>query len=106
MSEPLNIALIASESVPYAKSGGLADVVGALPKELAQTGQRVIVILPLYSSIDREKFSLRPFLSPLGVWMGNAEEWCAVYSAENKGIPYYFIEFKQILRSPPSLPRR
>ncbi len=92
MSEPLNIALIASESVPYAKSGGLADVVGALPKELAQTGQRVIVILPLYSSIDREKFSLRPFLSPLGVWMGNAEEWCAVYSAENKGIPYYFIE--------------
>ena len=90
--KPLNIAMIASEAVPYAKSGGLADVVGALPKELLRLGQRVIVILPLYAFIDRQSFGLKPFLSPLGVWMGDNQEWCAVFAAEKDGVLVYFIE--------------
>ena len=93
MPTSLKIVFIASECVPYAKSGGLADVVGALPGALKRLGHEPIIIIPLYSSIDRKKFRLQPALSPLGVWMGDTEEWCAVFATINtEGVPVYFIE--------------
>jgi starch synthase len=49
-AKPLNIAIAASEAVPYAKTGGLADVVGALPQELIKLGHRVTLLLPGYRS--------------------------------------------------------
>jgi starch synthase len=51
MSDSLHIVFAASEMVPYVKTGGLADVVGALPKALARLGHRVTVFLPRYGSI-------------------------------------------------------
>ncbi|MBN1487743.1 MAG: glycogen synthase GlgA [Anaerolineae bacterium] len=94
MDKHLKIAVIASECVPFVKSGGLADVVGALPQALRELGHEVIVILPKYRAIDEQKHGLQPFLSPLGVWMGNTLEWCRVNSATTKaGVPVYFIEF-------------
>ncbi len=91
----MNIVMIASECVPYAKTGGLADVVGALPVELQKLGHQVMVVMPKYSFIDGERFNLRPFLSPLGVWMGDTLEWCAVHVTDHHGLPVYFIEFDQ-----------
>jgi len=84
--------MIASECAPYAKTGGLADVVGALPRALHNRGHEVVVILPKYSLIDSLRFGLQPFMGPLGVWMGNAEEWCLVHKSKNDGMPIYFIE--------------
>jgi starch synthase len=88
----MKIIMIASECAPYAKTGGLADVVGALPKALLALGHDVIVVLPKYSLIDNNRFGLRPFLTPMGVWMGDTEEWVSVYSADNGSVPVYFIE--------------
>ncbi len=88
----MKIVLVASECVPYVKTGGLADVVGALPAALRALGHDVIVILPHYSMIDYQKHGLRPTLGPLGVWMGNAEEWCSVHVADSGPAPVYFIE--------------
>jgi starch synthase len=45
----LNILLAATEVVPYAKTGGLADVAGALPKALAKLGHQVRVVMPRYN---------------------------------------------------------
>ena len=59
-SEPLNILLVASEAVPFAKTGGLADVAGALPRELARLGHRVSLIMPGYSIIDASRHGLAP----------------------------------------------
>jgi starch synthase len=87
----MKIVMIASECVPYVKTGGLADVVGALPKVLRAMGHKVIVVLPRYASIDYTQNHLRPFMAPLGVWMGNTEEWCSVQVAEDEGY-VYFIE--------------
>lgn len=56
----LNVLTVASEATPYAKTGGLADVVGALPKELAELGYRVRVFVPLYRSIESSGFPLEP----------------------------------------------
>jgi len=55
LNPPLKIAFIASECTPYAKTGGLADVVGALPKALRSLGHEPIVILPKYAFIDRAR---------------------------------------------------
>ena len=94
MSQFLKIVFIASECVPYAKTGGLADVVGALPISLKRLGHDPIIIMPLYGSIDRDKFNLQPWLSPMGVWMGDKLEWCAVYRMDHEeSVPVYFIEF-------------
>jgi len=88
----MNIAFIAAECVPYAKTGGLADVVGALPKHLQDLGHQVIVVMPRYSTITADRYGLRWFHGPMGVWMGDAEEWCAVHTADNEGASVYFIE--------------
>lgn len=94
MPQPLTTVFIASECVPYAKTGGLADVVGALPVALKRLGYNPVIILPLYGSIDRRKYDIRPWLSPMGVWMGDREEWCVVHRAwHDDSIPVYFIEF-------------
>jgi starch synthase len=92
MGQKLTIVMIASEAVPYAKTGGLADVVGTLPKALKALGHEVIVILPKYSSIDYLRHGLEPFMANLGVWMGGEQEWAAVHAAENDGVSFYFIE--------------
>ena len=94
MSKALNIVMIASECVPYVKTGGLADVVGALPKALKALGHDVKVILPKYSEIDTEKHKLERFWPAMQVWMGAGhKEGCAVDVAFlEEGIPVYFIE--------------
>ena len=52
----MKIAMVASEVVPFAKTGGLADVVGALPLALEDCGQEVIIIMPRYKCITDAKF--------------------------------------------------
>ncbi len=96
----MNILFIASECVPYAKTGGLADVVGALPRYLRALGHQVIVVIPHYGWIDGQRHGLRWFHGPLGVWMGDALEWCAVYVADGQGSPVHFIESQKYFDRP------
>jgi starch synthase len=93
MKSRLNILMIASECVPYAKTGGLADVVGALPKALRAFGHNAVIVMPKYSLIDANRYGMKSYMNNLGVWMGNTLEWCAVYKTENEGVPVYFIDF-------------
>jgi starch synthase len=92
VEKALNIMMIAAECVPFAKTGGLADVVGVLPKILQKLGHNVIVVMPRYTFIDTDKFQLRLHLAPLSVWMGNTQEWCSVQVSYANGYPVYFIE--------------
>jgi len=55
----MKIAFVASEALPFAKTGGLADVAGALPAALAKEGCEVKLFIPKYSGIDESKFDLR-----------------------------------------------
>jgi starch synthase len=82
---------------PFVKTGGLADVVGALPAELKRLGHEVRVILPLHGPIDRARWGLRRLDGQLGVPLGYSERWCAVQEATLPGsnIPVYFIEHEQ-----------
>ncbi|MCK5807936.1 glycogen synthase GlgA [bacterium] len=88
--------MLASECTPFIKTGGLADVVGALPAVLQRLGHDVVVILPAYSLNTYPDGKLTPFFSKMGVKMGGKEEWCSVHYADNaEGVRHYFIEFNQ-----------
>ena len=96
MNEPLNILFTASEVVPFAKTGGLADVVGALPKALEKMGHNVIVVMPRYYAIDKNR--LEHIIGPLGVPMGPMGElWAGVYKDYLPGseVPIYFIDYEE-----------
>ncbi len=54
----MKIAFVSTEAVPYAKTGGLADVAGSLPKELEKLGCEVKLFIPKYSTIDEKKYGL------------------------------------------------
>jgi|CXWL01.1.fsa_nt_gi starch synthase len=58
---PLHILFAASEAAPYAKTGGLADVVGALPVALARLGHRITLVIPRYPSLDQSVYGFHPW---------------------------------------------
>ena len=88
------ILMVTSETVPFAKTGGLADVVSALALELSRRGHDVRILLPRYYRIDRDKLTL--LHEPLSIWIDGKEEWTAVYegtlSDENTSCPVYFLD--------------
>ncbi len=97
----MKIAIVGSEAAPYAKTGGLADVVGSLPAALKALGHEVIVIIPKYASIDTWKTPMQRFFPEMCVWMGNTEEWCAVdVFRDAGGIDTYFIESDKYFNRP------
>ncbi len=73
--------MCASEVVPFAKTGGLADVAGALPLALEKEGQEVIIIMPRYKAIDAAKFNLKKIKE--GVLTGILGKNIKVYFIEN-----------------------
>ena len=87
----MNILLAASEVVPYAKTGGLADVAGALPKALARLGHMVRVVMPRYNV---EKIVSRGERLPgdLNVPFNSGTRSAAVYVDRSGEVPVYFID--------------
>jgi starch synthase len=57
---PLQVLMVAAEAVPFAKAGGLGDVMGALPLALEKQGVRTTIVIPRYRGIDLEKFAFEP----------------------------------------------
>jgi len=84
--------MIASEAAPFAKTGGLGEVMGALPAALAKLGHEVSLFLPLYRGM-RERFRLVPDASPVAVRMHDGMEEAQVLSAVQSppGVAVYAI---------------
>jgi starch synthase len=92
-SAPLKILILAAEVVPFAKVGGLADVVGALPKALHELGHDVRVAMPRYGQIKPERFELTTVLHSLTVSMSSFREQVSVRQGSiGHEIPLYMID--------------
>ncbi len=81
----MKIAMVASECVPFVKVGGLADVVGSLPKYLRARGHDVCVIIPKYRAIDEKKFNLERVPGRLVVPLGGNYEEVSLYRTNLPG---------------------
>jgi starch synthase len=90
MADPLHVAFVSSEMVPFAKTGGLADVCGALPKALARLGHRVTAFLPRYASIP---FPPGEFAGSVHVPVDTAHRSAGFYRARlQDGVEVVFVE--------------
>ncbi len=90
---PLKVLILAAEIVPFAKVGGLADVVGALPKALQALGHDVRLVMPRYRQVDPNRFHLQPILEAVPVSMGNYQVQVSVCRGEiGDHIPVYMID--------------
>lgn len=96
-STPLKILFVASEMTPLAKTGGLADVVGALARELLQRGHDIRVVLPFYRAIRENLRGYGSAISSMLVPMGGEELGCSVAVVQGPGgVPVYLIEHHQM----------
>ena len=90
----MKVCFIAAEAAPFVKVGGLGDVIGSLPKSLREFGVDARVILPLYSSIDRERFGLK-YKAYQFVDLGWRHSYCGIFETEVDGVPCYFVDNEQ-----------
>lgn len=85
--------MITPELAPYAKTGGLADMVAALSDELKKNGHDVRIVLPLYGLIKKQSYTIETTLDSMCVTMGVGEEWCAIRNTKTESdIPVYLVE--------------
>uniref|UniRef100_E6PZJ0 Putative Starch synthase n=1 Tax=mine drainage metagenome TaxID=410659 RepID=E6PZJ0_9ZZZZ len=94
----MHIVFAASECVPFAKTGGLADVVGALPPELVRLGHRVTVYLPLYRTVrpflpESYPYAIRSLTVPFPYYNRFAG---VVDGGVRDGAQYYFIDCPEL----------
>ena len=88
----MKIAMIASESRPFCKTGGLADVVYSLSKELTIIGEEVMVVIPFYQSIKDSIKTPVKFVDSFIVDMAWRHQEAKVYLTHADGVAFYFIE--------------
>src|SRR5919108_3686706 len=89
----LKILILAAEVVPFAKVGGLADVVGALPKALQELGHDVRLVMPRYGQVKPDRFKLTTVLDTVNVSMASLREQVRVCQGTiGHGIPVYMMD--------------
>ncbi len=86
----MKVLFCASESAPYAKTGGLADVIGALPKAMIEKGCDARVIMPYYKKI-KEK-NLAAYKGYAYVRIADRMEYVGVFEAIHEGVTFYFVD--------------
>jgi starch synthase len=88
----MKVLFVAAEGDPYIKTGGLADVIGSLPKELVKQGIDVRVILPKYSKIAESLKSQMRLLCTFEVPVGWRRQYCGIEVMEHQKVTFYFVD--------------
>jgi starch synthase len=88
----MKVLFAASEAVPFAKTGGLADVIGSLPKELVKQGLDVRVILPKYEDIPAQFTQQMETVATFTLQMGWRQLYCGILKLVHEGITFYFVD--------------
>ena len=96
----MKILFTASECVPFVKTGGLADVVGALAPVLAKKGHDVRVVLPMYTAIPQKYQEQMQYLLHFDVKLGWRRQYCGVQMLKKDGVIFYFLDNKYYFGRP------
>ena len=94
----MRVMYVASEATPFIKSGGLADVIGSLPKETAKKDVESIVVIPKYQ--DMKFVDQIEYVTNFDIYMGWRKRYCGIFKAEVDGVTFYFIDNEQYFGRP------
>ena len=97
---PLKVLVVSSEVAPFAKTGGLGDVVGALPKALRRRGIDVRVVVPLYAGIDWNALERLEGVLEVPMWWGTARSGVRLGRLPGSEVPVYFLEYNRYFDRP------
>lgn len=86
----MNVLFVGSEATPFIKSGGLADVLGSLPKALVQQGVECSVVLPKYKDMKLE--DTLEYVTNYYIWVSWRREYCGIFKTVVDGVTFYFID--------------
>lgn len=104
MPRSLTVVHIASECAPYVKSGGLGDVVSALPKALSKLGHRVSIIIPYYGLLKKQNLNTSVVAADLSITIGRKQYSATVKKlTTDNGVPVFFIDNKTLFSKLPGL---
>lgn len=93
MTASLRILIVAAEMTPFVKTGGLADVIGALPKALVAAGHDVRVVIPRYGWIDVAQFGLVVFAQQVSVPTNDEVDAATIYTTTVHDVPVLFVDY-------------
>ena len=96
----MKILFAASEAVPFVKTGGLGDVVGALAPVLAAEGHDVRVIIPMFGSISQEYQQQMSHVCDFEVQLGWRRQYCGIEMLKKDGVTWYFMDNKYYFGRP------
>ena len=88
----MKVLFAASEAHPFIKTGGLGDVMGALPQSLTELGVEARVVIPKYKNIKDELKQNLQFIKWFTVPVGWRNQYCGVFQYKYKDVVYYFID--------------
>ena len=88
----MKILFVAAEGAPFSKTGGLGDVIGALPKSLVKAGQEVAVILPYYDMVEAKFGDQIEDVLQFEVYVGWRRQFCGIKKTVLNGVTFYFID--------------
>ncbi len=88
----MKVLYVSSEALPFAASGGLADVAGSLPQALRRRKVACRVVMPLYGTISSEMRASMKFITNIMVPVSWRRQYCGIYEAKAGGVIYYLID--------------
>ncbi|MCO7127018.1 glycogen synthase GlgA [Sporolactobacillus shoreicorticis] len=88
----MNVLFAASECVPFIKTGGLGDVVGALPIALKKEDVHVSIVLPKYQDLNSAYLKQMTYMKYIFIPVGWRNQYCGIFHLEQSGIHYYFLD--------------
>ncbi|WP_172250912.1 glycogen synthase GlgA [Saccharibacillus deserti] len=88
----MKLLFAAAEAAPFIKTGGLADVIGALPRALKQAGADIRVVLPKYKGIPDAYKEKMTHVGETSVNLGWRGQYCGIEQYDDDGIPVYFVD--------------
>ena len=87
-----NILFVASECVPFIKTGGLADVAGSLPKYFPKEYFDVRVVIPKYAGIKEQFKNQMQYVTNFYMDLNWRQQYVGIFEMEYEGIKFYFID--------------
>ncbi len=88
----MNVLFVASEANPFIKTGGLGDVIGALPIALKELGEEVRVVIPNYRDINKDIKENLKYVSNCTVKVGWRVQYCGILEYEHEGVRFYLLD--------------